>query len=132
MAGRQQHVAAENKGIVNYLMFPKFGLREWEGERSGSTNTSTNTFTNGNANIDTNTHPNTNTDTNHFRFPEFGLCEWEVRIDQVLNLKIHLQIQIYKSKNYKFTNLQIYKLTNLQIHIISCSLSLVFAGGRLG
>ena len=77
MAGRQQHVAAENKGIVNYLMFPKFGLREWEGERSGSTNTSTNIFTNGNtignANINTNTYTNTNTDTNHLMFPEWSL-----------------------------------------------------------
>ena len=31
LAGRHAE-AAENKGIVNYFIFPRFGLREWEAE----------------------------------------------------------------------------------------------------
>ena len=73
MAGRHAETA-ENKGIVNYLMFPRFGLREWEAEIESYKYKYEHKYK---YNYKYRYKYKNNTDTNYLMFPRFGLREWE-------------------------------------------------------
>ena len=81
LAGRHAE-AAENKGIVNYFIFPRFGLREWEGQiwlwkYKYKYEYKYDYKLKYKYNYKYRYKYKNNTDTNYLMFPRFGLREWE-------------------------------------------------------